>query len=131
MLSPDRGVTLLEVTVSAALAALIAGGTMTAFVTALNISRRTSSTDEAAHLAQQTIERFRNLTACDAGQWFSAAGCASSLPVGWQSDPVPPPPPGSVPMTRDYQVTEADCDGDGTSGDCLMVQTRVNWTPPS
>ena len=128
MLSADRGFTLIEVVVSAALAAVIAGGTMIAFVTALNISRRASGTAEAAHLAQQTMERFRNLAACDAGHWFSAAGCAPSLPVGWQPDPGSPAP---APVTAwEYQVTPTDCDGDGTNGDCLMVQAHVQWTPP-
>lgn len=126
----DRGFTLIELIAAAALVSVIAGGTMIAFVTALNISRRTSSSSEAAHLIQQTTERFRNRVACD-DAWFDPATCNTSgaLPTAWTADAVVPAPP--IPTTRTYRVLPADCDGDGTAGDCLMVQTRVQWTPPS
>ena len=123
LLKARSGFTLLEVVLAAVIGSVIAGGTMIAFVTALNISHRASGTSEAAHLAQQTIERFRNRIACDDG-WFDPATCAASgLPAGWQPDGGLPP----AITARDYQVT-AGCNGEP---DCVTVQVRVQWTPPS
>ncbi len=138
LLMSRRGFTLIEIIMAAAIAAVVAGGTMIAFVTALNISRRTSTNSEAAHLAQQTTERFRNRVACD-DAWFDPAACApSTLPAGWQADPVVPPT--VPPTTRQYQITRdgalmapgitGDCDGTAGVGDCVVVQARVTWTPP-
>ena len=73
-----RGVTLAEVLVSAVVVAVLAGGTLLAFVSAVRISQRVPSTVEATSYAQQTLERYRNLIACDSA-WFNPATC---LPAG-------------------------------------------------
>jgi len=76
--------------------------------------------------AQQTIERNRNRVACD--DWFNGANCTATAPANADTMTT-----GRLPAlagTRNYTVTPADCDGDGTVGDCLQMQVTVNWTPP-
>jgi prepilin-type N-terminal cleavage/methylation domain-containing protein len=128
-----RGVSLIEVVIASVIAALVAGGTMMAFVMAAGISQQdTMDSTEAVFYAEHTLERLRNHIACDDG-WFGA-GCTSSVPPGWTSDPLPTPPAGvESPLvtaggTRDYEVVPADCDGVGGAGDCFRVTTRVQWT---
>jgi len=128
----QRGVTLIEILVASLIGALLAGGTMMAFVMARKLGQGSARTAEATPFAQQTIERFRNMIACD-GAWFNSSNCSSgpSLPTNWTSDPLPTGSPLlALGGTRQYKVTPKDCDGDGTSGDCFEVQTQLQWTPP-
>ena len=75
--------------------------------------------------AQQSLEKFRNMVACDTS-WFDPASC-QGLGAGG---------PDALPLgalyggTRTYTVTPANCDGVGGSGDCFKVVTKVSWTPP-
>lgn len=130
-----RGVTLIEVIVAALIGVMIAGGTMLAFMTAKKTSVGAAGAVEAADLAQQTIERFRNKIACDDPDWFKAATCATTLPATptLKTDGLPGNP-GLLSVigqggSRQYQVTPFDCDGDGTKGDCFQVDTKVAWSP--
>ena len=135
----QAGITLVEVLIAALVGVMIAGGTMLAFVTAKKTSVGAAGVVEAADFAQQTIERFRNKIACDDPDWFSAATCVTTLPAvppGWTTDalPVNPGPLSMIGQVgpgqgRQYQVTPFDCDGDGTSGDCFQVDTKVAWSP--
>lgn len=67
----NRGFTLAEVLIAAVIAAVIAGGTMMAFIVANNMMRtRTNPAHaEAAAYGQQTAENFRNMISCGS-TWF-------------------------------------------------------------
>ena len=144
-MSPRRaGVTLFEVIVAAVIVLLVVGGTMMAFLTASQISRRGSTTNtEAAFYAQQTMERLRNKVACRQGgerqdEAWNGPTCNPDPPLGWQTDllpPVTPAIPGSITnpaysASRQFRVEPWDCDGNGTPDDCYRVTTKVEWTPP-
>ena len=88
---------------------------------------------EASGYAEQTLERFRNMIACDTGgggEWFDTTCAATALPAG-VADPLPigSELPGGA--TRTHTVVPADCDGVGGVGDCFRVIVNVTWTPPS
>ena len=136
-----RGVTLLEVLIASSIGVVIAGGVMLALTTSKKVSMRAAGVVEAAGFAQQTIERFRNKIACDDPNWFTAATCqaGAGLPTIWTNDPADsagdglPNSPGPLSMIgqggrRQYRVTSLDCDGDGMSGDCFQVDTKVTWS---
>lgn len=130
LLTNHQGLSLIEIIAASVVGALLAGGTMTAFVMGLKTSQQSLSTAQATQLAQQTLERFRDKIACQNGRWYNDS-CAPTLPSGAVDDDLPP---GSALATfdgsRKYTVTKEDCDGDGTVGDCLQVVSRVTWTPP-
>ena len=127
----EQGMSLIEVLVGAAIAAVLVGGLMGAFLTAMRISARGSVNTEAAGLVQQTLERLRNKVACgegNPGEWFNSA-CAPTLPPANTSDPIV----GGALFggTRTYTVTPEDCDGvPGGPSNCLKVVAKVSWTPP-
>lgn len=138
--SKGAGFTLTEVLVASAIGAVVAGGSMIAYVAAARMMRAPGvpSADEAVVYARETLETYRNMIACDS-PWFVAATCAPVLgpPMdgNWIADPwLPPPPrPGvesilntSTPK-RCYRVIKRDCDGDGTDGDCFNVDAQVCW----
>ncbi len=134
LLRSQRGMTLIELLAAAFIGALIAAGSMIAFVTALNISRQAGTGLEAAHAAQQSMERYRNRIACD-DRWFDdtstptlecapQAGAPPAMPGTWTADGAVPPGMTS----RDYRVTPADCDGVGGVGDCFQMQVKVGWS---
>lgn len=136
-----RGLTLVEIMIAALVGVVVAGGTMLAFTTAKKVSVGSSGTVEAADLAQQTIERFRNRIACD-DPWFAAANCGidPTALTDWTVDPDAgnianglPASPGSLSVIgqggmRQYRVVAADCDG-APGDECLKVETKVNWQP--
>jgi hypothetical protein len=128
-----RGLTLVEIVVAAIMGALIAGGTMMAFVMAAGMAKSDGAdTVEAVFYTEQTLERFRNHIACD-DAWFDPVQCTSAG-VGWTADALPAQEPGAEsPLlasnaTRDYEVVPWDCDGNGTPGDCYRVTARVQWS---
>ena len=128
------GFTLVEVVVAGAVASVIAWGAVSAFVAAgrMMSAQDSMATAEAATLAQETLDRFRNRVACD--DWFNQPGCAINPAVlnTWTDDPLPggagtesiQSPPGAQ---RRYCLQSADCDGVAGPGDCLNVQVRVCW----
>ena len=132
----ERGMTLLEIIIAALLGVVVAGGMMLAFTSAQKTSAGAVGVVEASDFAQQTLERFRNKIACDDPDWFNASDCTvnfGGLPSVWTNDGLPASP-GALSVigqgaTRQYRVTQADCDGDGTQGDCLQVESKVAWTP--
>ena len=139
MTTPRRachGFTLIEIIVASLIAALIAAGTMTAFMTAARIMRAQGhpGTAEAAGYAQGTIERFRNMIACDS-PWFDPTSCSpdTDFPTTWTDDPLPTVEAGSesilsVPgATRRYCFTIEDCDQDGAAGDCYALHVKMCW----
>ena len=131
----NRGVTLIEIIAASVIGALLAGGTLTAFVLAVTMTRGSVTTVEAATYAAQTMERFRNKIACSDPQWFDA-GC-NFLNQSLTADSFP----GSMSAanstffefdpSRQYQVQAADCDGNGSNGDCYQMTVTVSWTSPS
>ena len=140
----QRGITLIEILVAAVIAAVVVGGTMTAFLSATKVSKISSEEVGSAADAQQTIERVRNKSACRQSTelatdtWFDSA-CAPAAPSGLKDDgdtsgssdiSVSSKIPGA---TRQYEVVAADCNGNGltTDGidDCLQVTSTVHWTP--
>ena len=124
----NTGFTLTAVVVASLIGAVLAGGTMMAFVTARKISYGVSSEGDAAYLAQQSLENYRNMVACDSS-WFTPATCTSGALPSNTPDPLSGSPLQSLGATRKYTVTPDDCDGDGTPGDCFKVTVNVHWTP--
>jgi hypothetical protein len=125
MLAKGEGMTLFEIIVASVIGALVAGGTLMAFVTASRLSK--IPTAPGPPLAQQTIERFRNNIACD-DPWFDPGTCQAkvgplpAMPLAWTDDlPVPPG------LTRQYKVQQSNCDGVGPTDDCLQVSVKVTW----
>lgn len=123
-----RGVTLTEVLVASVVIVVVAAGTMLAFVTALRISQRIPINVEAASYAEQTLERYRNMIACDSAWFKFPCIAAATLPLN-QNDPLAL---GALygNGTRKFTVTSEDCDGVGAPGDCYKVAVTVKWTPP-
>ena len=135
------GFTFIEMLVASVIAAVVAGGTMAAFVTAGKITRahNAGSFAEAEGYALQTAEQFRNMISCaqpaDLNAWFDgSANCLPTLniPTAWTTAQLPPG--GGTTKTiqnsaavRRYRVTEADCDEDGAAGDCLQMSVKVCW----
>ena len=129
-MSSARGFTIIEVLAASVVAAVVAGGTMMAFVTAARIQALQTNPHlaEADGLAEQTAERLRNQVAADL-----------NLPVGgWQNDPIIGGGSTSITTlgaTRQYRIQPGDCDGDGILAgvageqDCYVVSVQVQWTP--
>jgi len=124
---------MIEILIASIIAAVVAGGTMMAFVTAARMTRLQSNPvlAEASGFAMQTVERFRNqVTAQPVPTWFAT----KAGPV-WYSDPLPVPGAGTntesllwkPPTSRTYRVTAEDCDGIGGVGDCYAVTFKVCW----
>lgn len=133
MVRNERGFNLVEIIAAAIIGALLAGGTMTAFVMTMKTSQAASAKSEATQLAQQTLERFRNEIACNNPAWFNPADCQPGTLPSNAADPLPGTSVLSkldAGASRSYTVTEWDCDEDGTDGDCFKVVTKVTWTPP-
>ncbi|MBI2495741.1 MAG: prepilin-type N-terminal cleavage/methylation domain-containing protein [Candidatus Omnitrophica bacterium] len=132
------GFSLVEVLVASVIGTVVVGGSMMAFVAASRMmqTQNTPAFAEAAGYAQQTLEKYRNMIACDS-PWFNPATCAP-LPLNtWTEDSLPLPGSGgtesflSSGVKRCYQVTPQDCDGTGGVGDCLKVEAQVCWNGAS
>ena len=127
-MSRERGMTLVEVLVGLLIGAVLVGGLMAAFLTAMRINSAGGGNVEAAALSQETLEHFRNMIGCDTA-WFNAVCAPTALPTG------APDVLGGGELfgtgTRTYTVTAEDCDGVAGPGDCFKVVATVNWTPPS
>ncbi len=141
------GFTLAEVLVASVIAAVIAGGTMMAFVAADKMMRtRTNpALAEAAAYGQQTMERYRNKIRCgpaeipDLPDWFDTVTCAptANLPTTWTNDPITTQVgnTGSESISklgglkRCYQVVQnKKCGtGDPLVADCYSLEARVCW----
>ena len=135
---PARGVTLVEVVVAAVIGALVAGGTLMAFVMAQQLTQISSTQVEATYRAQQTIDRFRTRVACrQVGELSDAwldASCNATTPFT-KVDELPPNGSGSV-TAREYEVVPVDLDPDGPGPqtpdgqvDYFKVVTKVTWRP--
>lgn len=84
------GFTLLEVIAASMLAALIAGGTLMAFLSSSRMSSSSIHVEQASYLGQQTLDHYRNRIACD-DAWFSSADCtAAGIPSPGEEDPLSP-----------------------------------------
>jgi len=128
-----RGITLVEVIATSVIAALLAGGVLNAFLTAIRISQSSTGSVEATYLAQQTLDGLRNHMACD-DQWFQPADpeChPTTLPPDGTVDKLPEGSPLiALGGERTYTVTPGeDFDGDGQP-DYLVVKATVTWNPP-
>lgn len=132
-----RGFTLIEVMAASTIAAVVASGTMMAFVAAARMSRihNSGALAEASDFAQETLEGLYNHIATDDTK---LADESVAVPP-WHDDPLPPvPAPGTnsesilwlTPTSRRYRVTSEDCDGVGGVGDCYAVTVRVCWNDP-
>lgn len=133
------GFTMVEILAAAVVAAVIAGGSMLAFVAASRMMRLgdTPAVAEASGYAQQTIERFRNMIACDS-PWFLAGTCAprpnppnlDGMPTGWVADPLPAAAAGDTESIlnfgarRCYRVAPRVC---ATTDDCFEIEVKVCW----
>src|SRR3989338_992801 len=130
-----RGFTLIEVMAASTIAAVVASGTMMAFVAAARMSRihNSGALAEDSDFAQETLEGLYNHIATDDTTFADEAGST------WHNDPLPPvPAPGTnsesilwrTPTSRRYRVTSEDCDGVGGPGDCYAVTVKVCWNDP-
>ena len=140
-----QGFTLIEIIAAAAVAAVVAGGSMLALVAASRMMRQgdTPAIAEAGGYAQQTIEKFRNMIACDS-PWFTPGTCTPNLapggmPTNWVEDPLPDRDPANTesfldlaaatPKTarRCYRVRSRDCDAGASPDDCFEIEVKVLW----
>lgn len=130
----NNGFTLLEIVAASVTIAVVTSGTFMAYVAASRMTRAQNEPGvaEANLYARETIERFRNLIACDS-PWFDLTTCnpSAGLPTAWTADPLPVSA-GSQSIlntgaSRCYRVTSQDCDGIGGVDDCLAVEVRVCW----
>ena len=128
------GFTLIEVLAASIVLALLAAGTLLAFLAATKISAQSHQNAEAAYLAQQTLERYRNQIACDSHDFDGVPEPAEE----WVDDDCNSvanftkidggqPPPGYT--QRDYQVQAQDCTGDNVN-DCFLVTATISWQSP-
>ena len=127
----NRGFSLVEVMVGSVAMVLLAGGTMMAFVSARRIAQEGSNMTKAASYLQQSLERNRNMIACDTA-WFDAS-CNPNPNPGGLPDSTPDPfasPSDMYGGSRKVTVTPMDCDGVGGTGDCFEVAVTVHWNPP-
>jgi Tfp pilus assembly protein PilV len=124
------GFTLIEILAAAIIGILIAAGTLMAFVTAAQLSSQVAPYKvEASHLAQQTLERFRNRIACD-DDWFDAVTCNGSPQSGPHTIPASSSITNLPLAVRTYNFAPgADVDGDGTF-DYYTMQVTVCWNDP-
>jgi prepilin-type N-terminal cleavage/methylation domain-containing protein len=130
-----RGMTMIEILVASVVAAVVAGGTMAGFIAAARMTRAQSNTQlaEAAGFAQESLEKNRNMIACDS-PWFNVATCtpAGGMPTVWMDDPIVGGAgtdsivngPGAQ---RRFCMIPRDCDGDAVNGDCFEALVRVCW----
>jgi len=125
------GLTLVEVIIAALIVAVVAGGTMMAFIASANMTgpytptgpQDLPSLGEANHLAQELVESQRNEVVAGGGT------LATQVALGWQKVLMPASSPASK-LTggrRCYRVVNADCDGVGGPGDCFGIQAKVCW----
>lgn len=121
---------MIEVLAASMVAAVVAGGTMMAFVAAARMSRVQDGpgTAEASGYAQQTLEQFRNQVATDSTFLSTRAGPTwwkHALPAAASTQSILNM--GGVVARRCYRVTAEDCDGVGGAGDCYAMQAKVCW----
>ena len=120
--------TLVEVVVAAVIGALVAGGTLMAFVTAQQLTQIAATQVESTYDAQQTIDRYRTRIACRQVSEMSDAWlneeCNAMTPFT-KTDTLPPESSGSV-TGREYKVEPVDLDSDGKV-DYFKVVTKVTW----
>jgi Tfp pilus assembly protein PilV len=136
------GVTLVEILIALLALAMIGIGTMAAFVAAARMMHFQTNPQlaEAAGYAQETTERFRNMIACslpgDPNPWFTSGPtcvATAAMPTALTTDPLPAAAISGTesilkdPARRCYRLTPADCDGDGTNGDCYQMEAHVCW----
>lgn len=146
--SHSTGFTLIEIIAAAVVAAVVAGGSMLSLVAASRMMRRgdTPAIAEASGYAQQTIEKFRNMIACDS-PWFTLGTCAprpnppnlDGMPTNWVEDQLPDRNPANtesfldlaaaIPKTvrRCYRVRSRDCDAGASPDDCFEIEVKVLW----
>lgn len=133
-LTNRQGLTLVEIVVAAIIGALMAGGTMMAFLMAQKLTVIASTQVEATYYSQQTLEQFRNKIACRqqgerrSDTWFDES-CAPDPPVGPMNVQLPPGAGGWV-ATREYVVEPGEDFDNDTHPDYFKVVTNTKWTRP-
>ena len=129
--NPQRGLTLVEVVVAAVIGALVAGGTLMAFVMAQQLTQIASTQVESVYHAQQTVDRFRTRIACrqvgeTSDAWLNEE-CNAMTPFT-KTDTLPTDSSGSV-ISREYEVVPVDLDPPDGKVDYFKVVTKVTWKP--
>lgn len=129
-----QGLTLVEVIIASLVVAVVAGGTMMAFIASANMTgpynptgpQDLSSLAEANDLAQQLVESQRNENGVVAG---NPNPLSNQVALGWQAATMPAGGSASqlTGARRCFRVVNADCDGVGGPGDCFGVQAQVCW----
>lgn len=124
--------TFAELLVASVIAAAVAGGTLSAMVTAARISlvKASPQIGEGTAYAQQSLEPPRNHVAVD-DPWLLLPANGGVGDGTWQDVPLPPPsssesilqPPGAE---RRRCIMPVDADGDGQT-DYYQAQVRVCW----
>lgn len=128
----ERGMTFAELMVASVIAAAVAGGTLSAMVTAARLSlvKASPQIGEATAYSQQAIEPPRNHVAWD-DFWLLLPADGGIGDGTWLDVSLPPPtssesilqPPGAE---RRRCVMPVDEDGDNQT-DYYQVQVRVCW----
>jgi len=127
----QKGITLVEILVSSIIGALIAGGTMTAFLLAARNTRASMGHADMAALFQESFEKIRNSVSCENSPYFDGNCNPVTVPGLNDNDPIPAEHPlkrWDPTATRTVGVEAHDCDG-LPGNDCLKVIVKIHWTP--
>ncbi len=127
----QKGVTLVEILISSVIGALIAGGTMTAFMLAARNTRASMGHADMAALFQESFEKIRNSVSCENSLYFDGSCNPVTVPGANDNDPIPASHPfkqWDPAATRTVDVEAYDCDG-LPGNDCLKVIVKIHWDP--
>jgi prepilin-type N-terminal cleavage/methylation domain-containing protein len=126
MCSRNRGLTLVEVIISALILAIVAGGMLHIFSIGKGMISVTGRRVQATDFASQTLEELKNEV--NAEDWANDTGrLGSGIDI---PDPLGSGELASFGGDRNYTVQNIDADGAGESVDYKSVTVTVDWTEP-
>lgn len=118
---------MVEVVAASVIGALMVGGTLTAFVTAIRISQRAGGSPGTVLLASYADE-LNNLSDCYNSGLFNAAACTLNLPAGVQTQPSCDDADASCGYTVQPYTTARCMSG---SDDCIHAKITVKLSQPA
>lgn len=127
-----RGNTMVEVVAAAVIGALMAGGTLTAFVTAIRISQRAGGSPGTV-LLMSYADQLTNLSNCYNGGLFNTGPCTLNLPSADAIQRSPDCTDADV-VSCGYTVQRYTANGDrcirGSDDDCIHAKIAVELNQP-
>ncbi len=131
-----RGLTLIEVIISALILSITVGGILFVFTTQVGVVSRTGRRIQTMNFARQTLEQLRNKVGADT--WPASGGLSSGthnseafLSLAGTGFGVGEPFGVTAPaIPRSYVVTDIDPDSSGGDPDYKSVTVTVDWAEP-